>query len=113
LHVEHATELCLIRLGIGADFVPGERLARLRASRRIPDHAGEVADDDDDLVAEILEIAQLLEHHGVSKVEVRSGRVEPQLDLEGASRAKRTLELGPQLRLYLDGGGSTADTRHL
>ena len=103
-----------------ADLVPGERLARLRAAGGIADHPGEVADDDDDLVAEVLEVAQLLEHDRVSQVQVGRGRVEAQLDLErrrrsgGSARASRAARprrrsrrrpggCGPAARSTVDG----------
>jgi hypothetical protein len=81
-HVQDFPQLRLVRLGIVPDLVPRERPARLGAARRVADHPGEVADDDDDLVAQLLEVAQLLQHHGVAEVQVGRRRVEPELDLQ-------------------------------
>jgi len=62
-----------------ADLVRGERLARLRTPGGIADHAREVADDDDHLMAEVLEVAQLSQHHRVAQMKIGRGGIEPQL----------------------------------
>src|SRR5213079_2963258 len=51
--IEDLPELRAVRLRIHSDLVPGEWLARLRAPGGIADHTREVADDHDDLVAEV------------------------------------------------------------
>jgi hypothetical protein len=56
-HVEDLPELGPVGLGVLADLLPRERLAGVGASRGIADHSGEIADDDDGQVAEILEVA--------------------------------------------------------
>src|ERR1051326_1646144 len=56
--------------------------------RRVADHAGEVADQELDLVAELLEVPQLVDDHRVAEVQIGSGRVQPQLDAELAAALK-------------------------
>ena len=112
-HVEHLPELGPVRLRVAADLVPGERPPRLRAAGGVADHPGEVPDDDDDLVSEVLEIAQLLEDHRVSQVQVGRGRVESQLDLERVAGPTGALELGPQLGVHDDLGGAPTDPGEL
>ncbi len=73
--------------------------ARLRAPGGIADHAREVPEDHDDLVAEILKVAQLAQDHGVPEVEIGGGRIEPELDPQRRAAGPRPLELGPQLAL--------------
>ena len=65
---------------------------RGRAAARVPDARGVVADDQHDRVAGVLELAQLLEHHGVAEVDVGGGRVEPELDAQRAALGEPPLE---------------------
>ncbi len=62
---------------------------------------------------EVLEVAQLLEHHGVPQVQVGRGRVEAELDLERRGGPPGALELGPQLGVHDDLGGAPADAGEL
>src|SRR5262249_2998268 len=112
-HVQDLAELRAVRLRVGANLLPRERLARLRAPRGITDHAGEVADDDDDLVAEVLEVAQLLQDDRVPEVQVGRRGIEAELDQERAPGPRRALELPAQLGLDDDLGGPAPDAGHL
>ncbi len=47
-------------------------------------------------MAEVLELAQLLQHHGVAEVDVGRRRVQPQLDPQLASLLLGDLELARQ-----------------
>jgi hypothetical protein len=83
---------------------PRPRLARqLRAGRllagRVADEAGEVADEEDDLVAELLEVAHLAEDDRVAEVEVGRGGVEADLDQQLPAAALRPPQLVGQLLL--------------
>jgi hypothetical protein len=53
---------------------------------------GVVADDQDDGVPEVLELAQLLEHDRVPEVNVGGGRVEPELHPQRPALGKALLE---------------------
>ena len=50
--------------------------ARDGAAGRVSDHAGEVADQKDDGMSEILEVLELAEKDGMSKVKVRRSGIE-------------------------------------
>src|SRR4030095_2563504 len=112
-HVDDLAELRAVRVSVPADLVRGERLARLRASRRIADHAGEVADDDDHLMAEILEVAQLAQDDRVAQMKIGRGGVEPQLDLERSASLARSLELLRELRRPHEVGRAASDDPEL
>ena len=47
-------------------------------------------------MAEVLELAQLLQHDGVAEVDVGRGRVEPELDAQLAALARGGLQLAPR-----------------
>ena len=59
--VEDLEHLLLIGPGVRLDLLARQRLPRLGLPRRIADHAGEVADQEDDLVPARLELGQLPE----------------------------------------------------
>ena len=59
---------------------PDQHRAGARAAAGIADPGRVVADDQHDRVAEVLELAQLLEHDREAEVDVRRGRVDPELD---------------------------------
>ena len=50
------------------------------APGRITDQSSEVADEKDDLVPEVLELAHLVDEHGVAEVQIGRGRIEARLD---------------------------------
>ena len=52
----------------------------------IADHRGEVADQEDHLVAEVLHLPHLVQHNGVTEMDVRRGGVEAELDAQRACR---------------------------
>ena len=77
-------------------------MSALRVSERpvgIADASGEVADQEDDLMAQQLELAQLVDDHGVADVEVGRGRVQTQLDPERRPGRQRPAELPEQFFL--------------
>jgi hypothetical protein len=95
LGVQNLEDLRLVGARILAHVVLAERRAGGVLARRVADHAGEVADQEDDLVAELLEPAHLVDQHRVADVQVRRRRVEAGLDHQrpafGQFRAQRTL----------------------
>src|SRR6185437_11365376 len=82
LRVEDLERLLAVGLGVAVELLAVELRARGRTSARIADAARVVPDDEDHLVAEILKLAQLLQHHGVSEVYIRRRRVDAELDAE-------------------------------
>ena len=57
----------------------------------ISDHPGEIADDEDDAMAELLEVLHLADHNRVAEVEVGRGGIES--DFDGQRFAARQLGL--------------------
>ncbi len=84
--IEDLEHLLLVGLRVLLDLLAGKLGARGVLSRRVADHPREVADDEDDRVAEVLEGFHLPEDHRVAEVEVRSGGVEARLHDEGFRR---------------------------
>lgn len=58
---------------------------------------------------QVLELAQLINKHGMAKMQIGSGRVEAGLDPQGLA----TLQLGHQFRLYQDLVCTALDQRQL
>ena len=87
--VEQLEDLRLVGLRVPLDFVRGQRRPGLRPARRIANHRREVADDEDDAVAEVLEVLHLADQHRVAEVEIGRGGVEADLDDQRAASASR------------------------
>jgi hypothetical protein len=77
-------EECLIRVRLRVDghFVGRERRTRYVAPCRIADQRREIADQENDMVTEVLQLAQLVELHGVAQMQVGACRIEAFLDHE-------------------------------
>jgi hypothetical protein len=82
LRVQDQRGLLEVGLGVGLDLLTGQRRPRGVAAGRIADQRGEVANQEDHLVAQVLELPHLVEHDGVAQVQVGCGRVQAQLDLQ-------------------------------
>ena len=83
--IEHLGRLGVIGFGVGLDLRGCQRWARAVAPRRVANQRGEVTNQENDRMPQILQLAQFVEHHGVAQMDVRSGRVQPQLDAQGRS----------------------------
>ena len=79
LRIENLEDLGFISFRICAICFRDKRRARGRAPGRIANHSGEVANQEDDRVAQILKVFELAEKHRVSEVQVRRSRVNAQL----------------------------------
>ncbi len=82
LRIEHLEGLCAVAFGVGQHLFVGELRAGGGATARVADHGGEIADDEDRFVAEVLELTQLSQHERVAEVEVGAGRIDSELDSE-------------------------------
>ena len=82
LGIKHLHGLRHVGLGVGLDLLLGEGRAGGVAARRVADKRGAVADDERDLVAQVLELAHLAQGDGVAKVKVGAGGIDAQLDVE-------------------------------
>src|SRR5690606_5918172 len=86
---ENFERLLLVRARILFDLLWRKLLARLVDVRRVADQAGERADQERDLVPEILELAQLAHGDGVPQVQVRTARVVAAIDAQRSPFALR------------------------
>ena len=82
-----------VRLTVAARLLQGEHRARLRLARGVAYHRGEVADNQHDLMPQILKLAHLAQHYSKTDVDVGAGRVDAQLDAEGSPLLLGALEL--------------------
>ena len=101
LRVEHPVGLLLVGLGVAVDLGGIHLRAGGRAPARISHARGVVAHDQDHGVAEVLELAQLAQHHGVTQVDVGRRRVHAQLHAQRTALRELPLEL--PLRQRIDG----------
>ena len=83
--VEDQKHLVGVGLRVVGDFVSGEGRARRVASGGIADHPREIADQEDDVMSELLQLAELVELDRMAEMEVGTRRIESFLDLEGRS----------------------------
>ena len=113
LRIENLENLRLISLRILLNLLASQRRPRSRAPRRIADHSGEVADQKNRSVAEILKMFQLAQHDGVPKVQVGSGRVHAELHAQRFARGARLLQLGAQFGLADDFRRALLEIRQL
>ncbi len=81
-HVEDFAGLGEVGFGVLFDLLGGEDGAGFLFAGGVADHGGGVADDEDGLVAEVLELAHFAEDDGVAEVEVGGGGVHAELDAE-------------------------------
>src|SRR3954462_14543228 len=70
LGIEDLEYLLLVSSGIRFDLVASEGGSRGIAPRWIPNHSGEITDEERDLVTESLELAHLVDEHGVAEVQI-------------------------------------------
>ena len=90
--VEDFEDLVFVGLGVSVDLFAGEGLAGLVFAGGVADEGGGVADEEDDGVAELLEVLELAHEHGVAEVQVGGGGVEAGLDAEGDAGLARLFE---------------------
>ena len=81
--IEDLEDLLLVGLGIGDDLFLGQGRTGLGAAGGVADAAGEVTDQEDDLVAQFLKVAHLVHDHGVAQMQVGSGGVKAHLHAQG------------------------------
>ena len=103
----------LVGLGVVRDPLRGQRRPRLRAARRISDHAGEIADQKDHTVTEVLEMPHLAKQDGVPEMDVRGRGVEPDLDGQGLSGLDRSRQLRAKLLFGRDVDRAAGQQLHL
>ena len=88
LGVEDLEHLRLVRDGIGLDLRARQRRPRHVLACGIADQAGEIADEEHDVVPQFLELAHLVDEHRMAKVQVRRSRIEAGLDAQRPTAAE-------------------------
>jgi hypothetical protein len=88
LAVEDFEGLFAEGLCISEHFFATELGPRFGATGRVANHGCEVADDEDGLMSELLELAEFFEADGEAEVDVGSGGIDAEFDVEGASEAQ-------------------------
>src|SRR4029079_8429396 len=74
---KHLEDLRLVRLRVLRNLLRRERGTRRIASARVADQSGEIADEKHDVVPQVLELAHLVQHDGVSEMQIGRGGIEP------------------------------------
>ncbi|MND82204.1 hypothetical protein D3C80_740270 [compost metagenome] len=87
--VENLEDLRFIGLGIFEDLLASQRRTRCALAAWITDQPREVTNQEDDLMPQLLELAQLINKHCMTQVQVRRRRVKASLDAQRLA----TLEL--------------------
>ena len=82
LRIEDLEDLLLVRDGVLGDFRRGQPRPRHALAGRIADHAGEITDQKDHVVPELLKLAQFVDEHGMAEMQVGRRRVESRLDAQ-------------------------------
>ena len=68
--VEHQRGLLVISFSVFFDLLWCERRTGTVAARRVANQTGEVADQENDLVPQILQLAHFVEHHGMTDMDI-------------------------------------------
>jgi hypothetical protein len=92
LAVEDAEDLVGVSICILVNLLARERLAGDGAARGVSDERGEIADEEDDLMAEVLKVFELAHQDGVAEMEVGCGGVKPGFDAQGDAGLPRLFE---------------------
>ena len=80
--VEHEKRLLGVGIRIRHDLLVSQRRARGRATTRITDHRGEVANDEHDVMSQLLKLLQLPQTDRMTEMNVRRSRIDAELDAE-------------------------------
>ena len=99
---ENLANLRDVRARIRVDLFAGEHLAGLVAPRRIADARGVVADNDNGLVAPVLELSHDRQWYRMAEGHVGGGGVHAQLDPHRLAGLGAAFELGPQVLVGQD-----------
>ena len=83
--VHHLEELTQVGLGVVHHLLVGQHGAGGRLSAGVAYLRRPVADDEDDLVSQILQLAQLAEAHSMAEVDVWAAGVKPHLEAKGTA----------------------------
>ena len=91
--IEDLKDLRLVGFGIAQHFLTRHRRAGDVTATRIPDQARHVADQEDHLMAQILEMLEFANQDRVPEVQIRRSRIEAGLHSERTPFGQTRLEL--------------------
>ena len=80
--VQHHTGLLVISVGIELDLLGRQGRAGAVAPGWVANQGGEVTDQKDHLMPQVLQLAHFVEHHGVTDMDVRRSGVKAQFDAQ-------------------------------
>ena len=86
-----------IGLGIGVDLLARQRRAGFGYASGVADHGGEIADQKNSGVAQILKMLQLAKDHGVAKMKIGGRGIHAEIGAQRLAGFQRVIELGFQL----------------
>ena len=95
------------------DLVAREARAAVVLPGRVAHHRGEVADEEDGRVPQVLELPHLLQQDGVAEVQVGTRGVEARLDAQRAPARARLLEPLLELRAHVEVDDTALEEREL
>ena len=113
VRVQDFKDLALVGGGVGLNLLLRQGWPGLALAGGVADETGEVADEKDHLVPQVLEVFELLNEHGVTQVQIRGGGVEPGLDPEGSPRGPGLLQPGGKFLFPNDLLAPLPDDGHL
>ena len=90
--IEDLENLLLISLGIFCHLLLRQWRAGCVLAGRVADHSGEIADQKDHVMTEVLKLSELVDQYGVPKVQIGRGRVEAGLDSQRVSLGELVYE---------------------
>jgi hypothetical protein len=80
VHVENPAHLLPVGLGVPVDLLPGEGRACSTPAGRVPDPSGEISDQEDDLVTQILKRPEPIERNQMADVKIGARGIAAVLD---------------------------------
>ena len=110
---ENLEHLRHVGLGVAHDVVRAQRRTRGRTPGGIANHAGEVANQKDDGVAEILKMLELAQQHGVAEMEIGRSGIKAGFHSQRLAGSERFFQLGAKLGLFHDFRGALLDVGEL
>src|SRR5260221_5105963 len=107
LRIENFEDLSFVSLGIALNVGASKRRTRDRAARGVANHPGEIPDEKNHRVAQVLEMLELANEHCVPHVKIRRRGIKARLHshrfagLEGILQALAQLAIMDELRRRL------------